>query len=60
MVDLNYLEAMPVGGFNYENCIRNKALLAQTKAGPKMTYTKTGTTIVGCVFNVRPFTNIIG
>jgi hypothetical protein len=56
MVELNYLQAVPLGGFNYDNCIRNTALMAQTKAGAKMSYTKTGTTICGVVFNVsRPF-----
>ena len=30
MVELNYLEQVPIGGFNYDNCIRNTALAAQT------------------------------
>lgn len=50
-MELNYLNQMPLGGFNYDNCIRNTALMAQTKAGAKMSYTKTGTTICGVVFN---------
>ena len=52
MVELNYLQTIPLGGFNYDNCIRNNALAAQTKVGAKMNYTKTGTTICGCVFDV--------
>ena len=52
MVELNYLNQLPLGGFSYDNCIRNTALMANTKAGTKMSYTKTGTTICGVVFNV--------
>ena len=52
MVELNYLQTIPLGGFNYDNCIRNTALAAQTKAGAKTSYTKTGTTICGVVFDV--------
>jgi len=25
-MDLNYMKDLPLGGFNYDNCIRNKAL----------------------------------
>ena len=52
MVELNYLQTIPLGGFNYDNCLRNTALAAQTKAGAKNNYTKTGTTICGVVFDV--------
>ena len=52
MVELNYLQQVPLGGFNYDNCIRNTALTAQTKTNAKLSYTKTGTTICGVVFNV--------
>ena len=52
MVELNYLDQVPLGGFNYENCIRNTALAAQTKMANKASYTKTGTTICGAIFNV--------
>ena len=45
------MDALPQGGFNYDNCIRNKALMESNPAATgKMTYTKTGTTICGCVF----------
>ena len=52
MVELNYLDQVPLGGFNYENCIRNTALAAQTNMANKMSFTKTGTTICGAVFAV--------
>ena len=52
MVELNYLDQVPLGGFNYENCIRNTALEAQTRMANKASYTKTGTTICGAVFAV--------
>jgi len=51
-MELNYLDQVPLGGFNYDNSLRNTALMAQTKTSHKTTYTKTGTTICGCVFNV--------
>lgn len=51
-MELGYLDAMPKGGFNYDNCLRNKALLeaATDPKNSKLQYTKTGTTICGCVF----------
>ena len=52
MVELNYLDQVPLGGFNYDNCLRNTALEAQTNVAHKTTYTKTGTTICGAIFNV--------
>ena len=52
MVELNYLQAVPLGGFNYDNCIRNTALEAHAKNNIKHSFTKTGTTICGVVFNV--------
>ena len=51
MVELNYLNQVPLGGFNYDNCLRNTALTSQAKA-PKTSYTKTGTTICGVLFDV--------
>ena len=52
-MDLQYINALPLGGFNYDNCLRNKALLEHSKGGPtSIKATKTGTTIVGCIFNV--------
>ena len=48
---MNYLDDLPLGGFNYDNCLRNKALLENgTKEKKELTYTKTGTTICGCLF----------
>jgi len=41
---------LPLGGFNYDNCLRNKALEANLKPDKKLKFTKTGTTICGCVF----------
>ena len=52
MVELNYLQQVPLGGFNYDNCIRNTALEANARSNHKTTYTKTGTTICGVVFDV--------
>ena len=52
---LNYIESLPLGGFNYDNCIRNKALLANAKtkgAAGQLKTAKTGTTICGIVFAV--------
>ena len=43
------MKSLPIGGFNYDNCIRNKAL-TESKKGGKMSYMKTGTTICGVVF----------
>lgn len=31
-MELSYMESLPVGGFNYDNCLRNKAL-AESKVG---------------------------
>ena len=55
MAELNYLQQVPLGGFNYDMCLRNTALESQTKSTHKSTYTKTGTTICGCVFNVSAY-----
>ena len=47
------MQALPMGGFNYDNCIRNKALAEQTKlAGGQLKTMKTGTTICGLIFDV--------
>ena len=43
---------LPLGGFNYDNCLRNKALEANLKPDKKLKFTKTGTTICGAVFAV--------
>ena len=50
-MELGYMEALPLGGFNYDNCLRNNAL-AQAKPDSKIKYTKTGTTICGMIFKV--------
>lgn len=52
MAELNYLKQVPLGGFNYDMCLRNTALESSTKSSHKSTYTKTGTTICGAIFNV--------
>ena len=52
MAELNYLDQVPLGGFNYDNCLRNTALETQTNMAHKSSYTKTGTTICGVIFQV--------
>jgi hypothetical protein len=51
-MELNYIDNLAKGGFNFDNCLRNKVLtekgLVSTKAPMK-----TGTTIVGLVFKVN-------
>ena len=47
-----------LGGFNYDNCIRNKALAesgASALAASSLSFKKTGTTICGAIFNVSFF-----
>ena len=51
-MELNYMNSLPLGGFNYDNCLRNKALEANMSQSNKLSFTKTGTTIVGIVFKV--------
>ena len=53
-MDLSYIKEIPQGGFNYDNCLRNKALQESgNKGGPTQVKTmKTGTTICGVVFAV--------
>ena len=46
------MKTLPLGGFNYDNCLRNKALEANLPKGKQLSYTKTGTTICGVIFNV--------
>jgi len=55
MAELNYLSQVPLGGFNFDQCLRNKALESSTNSTHKSTYTKTGTTICGALFNVSRF-----
>ena len=52
-MDLKYMNDLKTGGFNYDNCIRNKAMQENNIQGTgNMKYTKTGTTICGLVFKV--------
>jgi len=50
-MELPYMHSLPLGGFNYDNCLRNKAL-EQSKAGNQVKTMKTGTTICGMIFKV--------
>ena len=54
------MKSLPVGGFNYDNCLRNHAL-ENAKPGEmaKDKFMKTGTTICGVVFKVRRILNIL-
>lgn len=47
-MELSYAKSMPVGGFSFDNYLRNETL--SEKVGMKAKMTSTGTTIVGCVF----------
>jgi hypothetical protein len=51
-MELQYMQALPLGGFNYDNCLRNQALLANNMASAPKTM-KTGTTICGVIFKVN-------
>jgi hypothetical protein len=55
-MELNYLKTLQKesGGFNYDNSIRNTAMIASKPLENKssLSYTKTGTTICGVVFKV--------
>jgi hypothetical protein len=54
-MDLKYMEALPAeSGFNYDNCLRNKALLANRGMGlqTNIATMKTGTTICGLIYRV--------
>lgn len=47
-MELPYIDNLEVGGFNFDNSIRNEAILSTT--GDKLKLTSTGTTIVGLVY----------
>jgi len=50
-MDLQYIKDLQLGGFNYDNCIRNKALIESKSMGAnQVKHMKTGTTICGAVF----------
>ena len=52
---VDYVDSLPLGGFDYQNCLRNKAMLDNAKdsglAG-QLQHAKTGTTICGIVWKV--------
>lgn len=50
-MELKYIDTLPKSGFNYDNCLRNNALLATNpNKAHQLSYTKTGTTICGVIF----------
>lgn len=57
-MELGYIDTLQehIGGFNYDNCLRNTAMMAQSKIGSKVKTMKTGTTICGIIFKVGPQT----
>ena len=52
-MELNYLSTLPQGGFNFDMCIRNKALAESSAMSTPVKTMKTGTTICGVIFKVR-------
>ena len=50
-MELDYLKTLPLGGFNYDNSIRNMAMTESGIASAPKTM-KTGTTICGVLFEV--------
>lgn len=56
-MELGYIDTLQqqLGGFNYDNCLRNTAMLAQSKTGGTIKTMKTGTTICGVIFKVSAF-----
>ena len=52
-MELNYLNTLPTGGFNFDNCIRNKAMAESAGMSQPVKTMKTGTTICGIIFEVR-------
>ena len=51
-MELNYLSTLPQGGFNFDMCIRNKALAESATMSQPVKTMKTGTTICGVIFKV--------
>ena len=51
-MELEYIKSLKLGGFNFDNAIRNKALVDSGKV-PATKNIKTGTTICGAIFDVR-------
>lgn len=54
-MELDYVKTLPTGGFNFDLCIRNKALEESSTLGAGKGHMKTGTTIVGCVWKVSSY-----
>jgi hypothetical protein len=52
-MELSYLSTLPQGGFNFDMCIRNKALSESSAMSTPVKTMKTGTTICGIIFKVR-------
>ena len=52
-MELSYLSTLPQGGFNFDMCIRNKALTESSAMSTPVKTMKTGTTICGIIFKVR-------
>ena len=52
-MELSYLSTLPQGGFNFDMCIRNKALAESSAMSTPVKTMKTGTTICGIIFKVR-------
>jgi hypothetical protein len=52
-MELEYINALKLGGFNYDNCIRNKAIESGAGILPPRAM-KTGTTICGAIYKVNP------
>ena len=57
-MELDYLNALPLGGFNFDNAIRNKAMAESGILQVPKTM-KTGTTICGVLIKVRIKTDLI-
>ena len=58
-MELNYLSALPQGGFNFDMCIRNKALAESSAMSTPVKTMKTGTTICGVIFKVSVSQTVI-
>ena len=54
-MELNYLNTLPTGGFNFDNCIRNKAMAESSGMAQPIKTMKTGTTICGIIYEVRNY-----
>ncbi len=48
---MDYVKALNLGGFNYDNCIRNQAIEKGAGVLPARAM-KTGTTICGAIYKV--------